>query len=168
MTKLSVGHKAPKFSLRDGDGHAHSLKDFIGRKILLYFYPKDDTPGCTAEACALRDSFTDFADKKTMILGVSADTEKSHKKFSEKYDLPFPLLSDPEKETIKAYGAWGKKKFMGREYQGVLRMSILIDERGKIAKIYEEVKPKLHAKEVLNDLDNKKKKKASRFKPRLS
>lgn len=117
-----------------------------------YFYPKDDTPGCTVEACTLRDNFPKFKKMKAVVLGVSADPVKKHAKFAEKYELPFTLLSDEKKEMLGAYGVWAKKKFMGREYMGILRNSYLIDPQGKIAKIYEGVKPKDHAEEVLQDL----------------
>lgn len=121
--------------------------------MLLYFYPKDDTPGCIKEACALRDNFPDFKKLKAQVFGISADSVKSHAKFAEKFTLPFPLLADDTKEVIKKYGAWGKKKFMGREYEGILRNSLLIDPEGMIAKIYEQVKPEEHAAEVVVDLE---------------
>lgn len=151
MTKLQEGKKAPEFSLLDQDGVKHSLKDYRGKWVLLYFYPKDDTPGCTTEACTIRDSFDDFKKSKIVVLGVSTDPVKKHKKFAEKYDLPFTLLADEEKEVVNAYGVWGKKKFMGREYMGTNRISFLIDPEGKIAKVYETVKPAAHAAEVLTD-----------------
>lgn len=147
-----VGQPAPDFSLPDQDGKQHALTDYRGRYLLLYFYPKDDTPGCTKEACALRDADPDFSMLDAAVLGVSADTVKSHKKFVEKYGLTFPLLADEEKTVVGAYGVWGKKKFMGREYEGILRTSFLIDPEGKIAKVYENVKPEKHAEEVLADL----------------
>jgi len=118
---------------------------------LLYFYPKDMTPGCTAEACAIRDSHLTFQSRGFKVLGVSADSEKRHRKFADKYDLPFTLLSDESKDVMKSYGAWGKKKFMGREYDGVFRISFLIDPDGKVSKVYDSVKPSTHAKEVLED-----------------
>ncbi len=149
---LQTGITAPNFTLPDQDGTTHSLSGHKKEWILLYFYPKDDTPGCTKEACAIRDSFPDFSQSEAKVFGVSADSVKSHKKFAEKYRLPFSLLSDESKETIKKYGAWGKKKFMGREYEGILRTSFLIDPEGKIAKVYESVKPEIHAAEVLEDL----------------
>jgi peroxiredoxin Q/BCP len=120
--------------------------------VLLYFYPKDDTPGCTKEACALRDAFPAFGKLNAVIMGVSADSESKHQKFIDKFSLPFILLADTEKEVVRKYGVWGKKKFMGREYLGINRMSFLIDPKGKIAKVYREVKPAEHAKEVLEDL----------------
>src|SRR3972149_3031892 len=118
MKKLVVGSKAPDFTLLDQDGKSHKLSNYRGKWILLYFYPKDDTPGCTKEACSIRDNFPAFKKIKAEIFGVSIDSEKSHKKFAEKYDLPFTLLADPEKKVVEAYGVFGKKKFMGREYMG--------------------------------------------------
>ncbi len=143
---------APLFILPDQDGKDHALADYRGTWILLYFYPKDDTPGCTKEACAIRDSFPDFKKLKIAVFGVSVDGAASHKKFKEKYKLPFTLLSDDKKEVVKKYGVWGKKKFMGRSYEGTLRTSFLIDPEGKIAKTYEDVNPVSHAEEVLADL----------------
>lgn len=148
---LKINSKAPDFKLPDKDGKEHSLKDYKGKWVLLYFYPKDDTPGCTKEACAIRDNLPDFKKLKLTVLGVSVDTVKSHKKFAEKYDLPFTLLADEDKSVVKKYGVWAKKKFMGREYMGTLRTSFLIDPSGKIVKIYENVKPEIHAEEVLRD-----------------
>lgn len=150
--KLKEKQLAPDFELPDQNGKIHRLSDFCGQWVLLYFYPKDDTPGCTKEACAIRDSFPDFKKIKVKVFGVSVDSVKSHKKFSEKYNLPFTLLADEKKEIVKKYGVWGKKKFMGREYYGTLRTSFLIDSQGKIAKIYENVKPEFHAGEVLDYL----------------
>jgi len=149
---IKVGNKAPSFSLSDQDGNIHSLSDYAGKKVLLYFYPKDDTPGCTTEACNFRDGYAEFKKMGLVILGVSKDGVKSHKKFAEKFDLPFPLLADESTEIAKAYGVWKLKKFMGREYMGIDRMSFLIDEQGKIAKIYESVKSAEHADEVKGDL----------------
>lgn len=131
------------------DGKVHSLKDYKGQRVLLYFYPKDNTPGCTIEAEMFRDHHPKLKKQNTVVLGVSPDTEKSHVGFAKKFKLPFVLLADPEHEAIDAYGVWAKKKFMGREYLGVLRQSFLIDEKGKIIHIYDEVKPKIHAGEVL-------------------
>jgi peroxiredoxin Q/BCP len=147
--KLTVGKPAPLFELPDQDGKIHRLKDSLGTWVLLYFYPKDNTPGCTKEACTIAEAFPDFAKLKIQVFGMSADSVASHKKFAEKYKLPFPLLSDESKKTIKAYGAWGTKKFMGREYEGIFRMSFLIDPKGNIAHIYEKVTPVKHADEVL-------------------
>ena len=149
---IKIGQKAPDFSLPDQEGNMHSLKDYLGKKILLYFYPKDDTPGCTTEACNFRDEYKDFKKMGLVILGVSKDSVKSHKKFAEKFSLPFPLLSDETGEVVEKYESWGKKKFMGREYIGLFRNSFLIDEEGKISKIYKEVKSADHAEEVKRDL----------------
>ncbi|MDP3696504.1 MAG: thioredoxin-dependent thiol peroxidase [Candidatus Taylorbacteria bacterium] len=150
--KLKTKVKAPEFKLSDQDGKVHSLSEFKGQWILLYFYPRDDTPGCTKEACAIRDSFPSFGKLKAVVLGVSVDSVKSHKKFADKYKLPFTLLADEGKRVVKLYGVWAKKKMMGREYMGTLRTSFLIDPKGKIAKIYENVKPEIHAREVIDDL----------------
>lgn len=151
---LAIGDVAPAFTLSDQHGQTHSLKDYKGSWVLLYFYPKDDTPGCTKEACALRDRFPAFKTLGVTVFGVSVDSVKSHAKFTEKYQLPFILLADEEKTLVQAYGVWGKKKFMGREYMGTQRMSFLIDPKGKIAKVYETVKPEAHAEEVLADLQS--------------
>ena len=128
---LSISSEAPNFSLPDSEGIPHSLSDYKGKKVLLYFYPKDDTPGCTTEACEFRDVYEDLSARGLVILGVSADSVKSHKKFAEKYALPFPLLSDEHKEVSHLYGVWQKKKFMGREYMGIMRTSFLIDKHEK-------------------------------------
>lgn len=149
---LKIKSKAPEFSLSDQNGKIHNLKMYHGKKVLLYFYPKDDTPGCTTEACSFRDEMSDLAEMGLVVIGVSKDSVKSHEKFSKKYDLNFPILSDESGEVVEAYDAWGKKKFMGREYMGVLRKSFLIDEAGKIEKIYEEVKPSEHVEEVKGDI----------------
>lgn len=151
MYMIQIGTQAPAFSLPDQNDVIHTLKQYRGKKVLLYFYPKDDTPGCTTEACNFRDGYKDFEKIGLVILGVSADEVRSHKKFAEKYELPFPLLSDVDKKVCEAYGVWGMKKFMGREYMGINRMSFLIDEEGKIAKVYEDVKVKVHADEVKED-----------------
>ena len=149
---LKQGDKAPEFSLPDQDGKKHSLKDGRGKWVLLYFYPKDATPGCTVEACTLRDAYPQFGKLDAVVFGVSTDSVKSHAKFAEKQKLPFTLLADEQKEVVEAYGVWGKKKFMGREYMGIKRWSFLIDPKGKIAKVYEDVKPAAHAEEVLADI----------------
>lgn len=149
---ITLHQKAPLFTLLDQNGHAHTLSQYLGKKVLLYFYPKDDTPGCTTEACSFRDNYEELTKAGLVILGVSKDTVKSHKKFSEKYNLPFPLLSDEDTTVCQAYGVWGMKKFMGREYMGISRMSFLINENGNIEKIYEEVKPKEHTQEVAQDV----------------
>ncbi len=150
--KLKPGQLAPDFQLPDQDGKIHRLSDYRGQWVLLYFYPKDDTPGCTKEACVIRDSLPNFKKLKVKVFGVSVDSVKSHRKFAEKYSLPFTILADEKKEVVKKYGVWAKKKFMGKEYYGTLRTSFLIGQKGKIVKIYEDVKPEIHAGEVLNYL----------------
>jgi len=147
-----VGKKAPAFTLMDQDGKPHSLSQYAGKWVLLYFYPKDDTPGCTVEACMIRDVWAKFKKAGAVVLGVSTDAVKSHAKFADKYDLPFTLLSDADKKVVEKYGVWAQKKFMGRTYMGTLRSSFLIGPDGKIAKVYENVKPAMHAAEVLSDL----------------
>ena len=150
---LLEGTKAPDFTLDDQDGNSISLSDFAGQNILLWFYPKASTPGWTTEGQELRDEFQNFQDKNTIILGMSADSVKSQKNFCEKQNFPFSLVSDPDKSTIRKYEAIGMKKMYGREYEGIFRISYLINTDGIIQKVYEKVKPKDHAKEVLNDLD---------------
>lgn len=150
--KLKEGDKAPSFNLPDQKGKKHKLSDYKGKWVLLYFYPKDDTPGCTKEACAIRDVYPKFKKLGIKVFGASADSVAKHEKFADKHDLPFTLLSDEEKKLVKDYGVWGKKKFMGREYMGINRMSFLIDPKQKIAKIYPKVKPADHAEEVLADM----------------
>jgi peroxiredoxin Q/BCP len=149
---LHLGDNAPGFTLSDQDGKIHSLADYAGQWVLLYFYPKDDTPGCTTEACTIRDGWSDFIKAGIVVLGVSTDSVKSHKKFAQKYELPFPLLADEKKDVVKLYGVWGPKTFMGREFLGTKRWSLLIKPDGPIAKIYEDVKPAAHAVEVLADI----------------
>jgi peroxiredoxin Q/BCP len=144
---------ASLFSLPDQDGKIHKLSDYKGKWVIVYFYPKDDTSGCTTEACNFRDSFHELQAKGVVILGISKDSIKSHKKFAEKNDLNFPLLSDETKEVIDAYHAWGKKKFMGKTYEGILRTTYLINPAGEIVKVYENVNPTIHAKEILKDLE---------------
>jgi peroxiredoxin Q/BCP len=146
------GSLAPDFTLPDQNGALHTLSAYRGKRVLIYFYPKDDTPGCTKQACALRDAFPDFGKLDLVVLGISPDSVKSHKKFAEKYELPFTLLADEGKEAVHAYGVWGRKKFMGREYDGVFRTSFLIGPDGRIENVYEKVKPEQHAAEVLADL----------------
>lgn len=150
---LEKGTSAPLFSLQDQEGNIHELQKYQGQWVLLYFYPKDDTPGCTKEACAIRDHWPTFEKLNIQVFGVSTDPVKSHAKFAQKYELPFTLLADEEKQVVEAYGVWGLKKFMGREYMGTKRMSFLIDPEGKIAKVYEKVKPAMHAEEVLADIE---------------
>lgn len=154
MSLPKVNSQAPNFSLLDESGVLRSLADYNGSWVLLYFYPKDDTPGCTKEACYLRDNFPDFKNLNTVVLGISADSVESHKKFKEKYNLPFSLLADTQKEVIKSYGVWQKKKFMGKEYEGISRTSFLIDPSGKIKRVYENVDPKKHANDVVVDLSS--------------
>jgi peroxiredoxin Q/BCP len=149
VAKLKEGDKAPDFAVPDGTGKITRLKDLRGKKVVLYFYPKDDTPGCTKEACSFRDEFAKFKRRGIEVLGVSLDSEKSHQKFAQKYDLPFRLLADTKREISDSYGTYGEKKFMGRTYMGNHRMTFLIDEKGKIKKIYAKVKPEDHAEEVL-------------------
>jgi peroxiredoxin Q/BCP len=146
---LKEGTIAPAFKTTDQDGESVSLKDLRGRKVVLYFYPKDDTPGCTKEACSFRDAYSKFKKKGITVLGVSPDKEAAHKKFVTKYQLPFTLLADTDHSIAEAYGVWGEKKFMGRTYLGVHRTTFIIDEKGKIRKIFEKVKPEDHASEVL-------------------
>ncbi len=147
-----IQNKAPEFSLPDQNGQPRTLADFLGQWVVLYFYPKDDTPGCTKEACSFRDGFARFKRAGIVVLGVSADSVRKHAKFVEKYELPFLLLADESKIVVEQYGVWAKKKFMGREYMGILRTTFLIDPAGKIAKIYENVKPEEHAEEVLSEV----------------
>ena len=149
MATLTVGDKAPEFSLPSTDGSIVSLKDFKGKKVVLYFYPKDDTSGCTKEACSFRDNLARVKKKGAVLIGVSADSVGSHKTFTEKYDLPFPLISDEEKSMIKAYGVWKEKSMYGRKYMGIERTTFIIDEKGKIAHIFPKVKVDGHTDEVL-------------------
>jgi len=148
-SKVKEGDKAPDFAVPDTKGKTVRLKDLRGKKVVLYFYPKDDTPGCTKEACSFRDSFATFKRRGIEVLGVSLDNERSHQKFTQKYSLPFRLLADTDRGVSEAYGTYGEKKFMGRTYMGNNRMTFLIDEKGKIKKIFSKVKPEDHAKEVL-------------------
>jgi peroxiredoxin Q/BCP len=149
MRLLQVGDKAPEFRAPDQDGETVSSKDLRGRKVVLYFYPKDDTPGCTKEACSFRDGFSKFRKRKIEVLGVSVDDEKSHRKFAEKFDLPFRLLADPDKRIVKDYGVWGEKSLYGRKYMGTHRVTYVIDEKGRIAGVWPKVKPDGHAEEIL-------------------
>ena len=149
MTQLKPGDKAPDFSGFNEKGEKVSLGDSKGKKLILFFYPKDNTPGCTAEACNLRDNYALLQSKGYALLGVSPDGEKQHKNFIAKYDLPFPLLADTEQETLNAYGVWGKKSMYGREYMGVFRTTFVIDEKGIIEKVFEKVNTKSHAEQIL-------------------
>lgn len=151
MTR-NIGDPAPDFTLSDQNGTQHTLSNYRGNWVLLYFYPKDNTPGCTKEACAFRDAFPEFEKLDMPIFGISTDSVNSHAKFAAKYELSFTLLADENKEVVQLYGVWGKKKLYGKEYEGTHRMSFLIDPQGKIAKIYEKVKPETHAEEVLRDV----------------
>ncbi len=151
---LKEGSVAPVFTAKDGNGETIKLKDLRGQKAVLYFYPKDDTPGCTKEACSFRDAFADFKKRGIKVLGVSTDSEASHKKFAAKYKLPFTLVADPDHSIADSYGVYGEKKFMGRTYMGVKRMTFLIDEKGRIKKVFEKVKPEEHAQEVLAAFEN--------------
>ena len=150
--KVRVGQLAPDFTLLDQFGKPHHLGVYRGQWVLVYFYPKDDTPGCTKEACGIRDRFDEFKKLKAAVLGVSADSVESHKKFSDKFTLPFPLLADTDKQVVQAYGVWGQKQFMGKTYLGISRASFLIDPSGKIAKVYPTVKPEEHTEDILADL----------------
>lgn len=150
--KLKEGDPAPPFTAVSSGGGTVSLADFKGKSVILYFYPRDDTPGCTKEACAFRDHFADFRKKGAVVLGVSTDPPKSHDKFAAKYKLPFTLLADEDRKIVQAYGVWGEKTFMGRKYQGTHRVTFLIGPAGRIKKIWPRVKPEEHAKEVLAEL----------------
>ena len=153
MTHLTEGEKAPDFKAQDQNGNLVSLKDFKGKKVVLYFYPEDDTPTCTVEACNLRDNYKTLEKKGLVILGVSPDDEKKHKKFEQKYHLPFTLLADPEKKIVDKYGVWGEKNLYGRKYMGLHRTTFLIDEKGIIKKIFRKPKSKIHSEEILKALD---------------
>ncbi len=149
ITSLREGDKAPDFKAKDQNGKIVSLKEFAGKKLVLYFYPKDNTPTCTVEACNLRDNYSALKKKGYAIIGVSADEEKKHIKFIEKFDLPFPLLADVDMKVIKAYDIWGKKQFMGRIFDGINRTTFVIDEKGKIEKVITDVKSKNHTEQIL-------------------
>lgn len=152
---LTEGKKAPNFSLMDGNGQKVSLNDFKGKKIVLYFYPKDMTSGCTKEACDFRDQFPNFKKIKTVVLGISPDSSASHKKFADKYDLPFTLLSDEKKEVVEKFGVWKEKSMYGKKYMGVERTTFIIDEEGKIKKIFPKVKVDGHVEEIIKILNEK-------------
>ena len=149
---LQPGTKAPEFALKDENGVERKLADYRGQPVVLYFYPKDDTPGCTTEACNFRDDYSAYEQAGVTILGVSPDSVASHTKFKSKFDLPFTLLADEDHQVCDAYGVWGPKKFMGREYEGVLRTTYLIDQDGMVSRVFENVKPADHSKEVLEAL----------------
>ncbi len=149
MTHLTEGEKAPDFKSKDQNGNPVSLKDYRGKKVVLYFYPEDDTPTCTTEACNLRDNYSLLKSKGFVVLGVSPDDEKKHKKFEKKYQLPFTLIADADKKIIDKYGVWGEKKLFGVKYMGLLRTTFLIDEKGIIKKIFRKPKSKIHSEEIL-------------------
>ncbi|PHR12733.1 MAG: thioredoxin-dependent thiol peroxidase [Aequorivita sp.] len=150
MKTLKVGDKAPDFTVNDQDGNSISSKDFKGKKWIVFIYPKANTPGCTAEACNLRDNYKELQKEGYELLGVSADSEKRQKKFKEKYDFPFPLLADENMEVINGFGVWGPKKFMGREFDGIHRKTFIMDENGTITRVIDKVKTKDHAAQILN------------------
>ncbi len=149
MTKLQKGDKAPDFSGFDQDNKFHQLEDYAGKKLVVFFYPKADTPGCTAEACDLRDNYERFQANNYALLGVSADSAKAQGKFKTKYNFPFPLIADEDKSVIEAFGVWGPKKFMGREYDGIHRTTFVINEEGIIDEVISDVKTKAHAAQIL-------------------
>lgn len=149
MKPLQVGDNVPDFSVHDDRGNLHQLSDYEGKRFVVFFYPKASTPGCTAEACDLRDHYKELQTAGYALLGVSADSQKKQRNFSEKYDFPFPLLADEEKQLINAFGVWGPKKFMGREYDGIHRMTFIVDEKGTVERVIEKVKTKAHAAQIL-------------------
>lgn len=149
MKHLKIGDQAPLFKGKDGSDNEISLSDYKGKKLVIYFYPKDNTPGCTVQACNLRDHYSALSKNGISVIGVSMDSAKSHTKFSEKYELPFPLIADEDKAIIEQFGVWGPKKFMGREYDGIHRTTFIIDESQKIIGIIEKPKTKYHAEEIL-------------------
>jgi len=153
MNKINEGEKAPNFSAKDQNGETITLDQFKGTKLVLYFYPNDDTPGCTAEACNLRDNYDALLEKGIQVVGVSADSESKHQKFIDKYSLPFPLIADTEKEVINAFGVWGEKKFMGKVYDGIHRITYVIDEDGTVIKRFDKVRTKEHTEEILEALN---------------
>lgn len=149
MTTLKAGDQAPNFEAQDQDGNVHKLEDYKGKKLVVFFYPKASTPGCTAEACNLRDNWKALQAQGYEILGVSADSAKRQQNFKSKYELPFPLLADEDKSVIKAFGVWGPKKFMGKEYDGIHRTTFIIDENGILEEVITKVKTKAHAEQIL-------------------
>ncbi len=149
MTTIKAGDKAPDFKGKDQNGNDVTLSDFAGSKLVIYFYPKDNTPGCTSQACNLRDNYDLLLSKGYKVLGISADSEKSHQKFIEKNSLPFPLIADTEKEIIKAYGVWGPKKFMGKQYDGIHRTTFVIDENAVVEEVIGKVKTKDHTAQII-------------------
>jgi peroxiredoxin Q/BCP len=153
MEKLKKGDVAPGFTFTGPDGVLKKLSDYLGKKVILYFYPKDNTPGCTQEACSLRDGYEDLREKGYEVIGVSADSQKSHEGFKAKFNLPFTLVSDPDKSVLNAYGVWGEKKFLGKTFMGIIRTTFVIDEKGRIASIIEKVNNSDHAKQVLEEME---------------
>jgi peroxiredoxin Q/BCP len=151
---LKEGGQAPDFTTRDTDGNEVRLSDFRGRRVVLYFYPKDDTPGCTKQACSIRDSYSEFEERGIKVLGVSLDDQASHRRFADKYELPFTLLSDTDHAVADAYGVYGEKEFMGKKYMGVDRKTFLIDEQGRVKKVFDKVNVEEHADEVLEAFDD--------------
>lgn len=151
MKTLQAGDQVPHFTSKDQDGNPVSLTDYKGKKLVVFFYPKANTPGCTAEACDLRDHYKELQKQGYALLGVSADSEKSQKNFREKFNFPFPLLADESKTVIEAFGVWGPKKFMGKEYDGIHRMTFKVDENGVVERVIDKVKTKEHAAQILED-----------------
>ena len=149
---LKVGDKAPDFKLKDETGREISLSSFRDKKVVIYFYPKDDTPGCTKEACSIRDVYDDILEAGAVVIGISKDDARSHERFKSKYNLPFYLLSDPENEVIEQYGAWQEKKMYGKTYMGIARITYIVDGEGIVKKVYSKVKPETHGEELLTDL----------------
>lgn len=150
---LKIGDKAPDFTLKNEENRDIALSNFKGKKVVLYFYPKDNTPGCTKEACSFRDVYDDILEAGAVVIGISKDSVKAHKKFKDKYELPFYLLSDPEHEVIESYGVWQEKKMFGKVYMGIVRSTFIIDEEGIIEKVYPKVKPNEHGEEILKALN---------------
>ena len=150
---ITVGEKAPQFKLKDANGREVKLADFRGKKVVLYFYPRDLTPGCTIEACAFRDDLSEFDKRNAVVLGVSTDDQSSHERFREKHNLQFPLLSDPDHQTAERYGVWQEKNMYGRKVWGIRRSTFIIDEEGRISRVFDKVKPDRHSREVLDALD---------------
>lgn len=152
LTPLSAGQAAPEFSYTDADGNVHHTRDLTKKPYVVYFYPKDDTPGCTTEACTFRDLQPEFSRRGLTVIGVSPDDEASHDKFRDKFNLPFALASDPDHSISRAFGVWGPKTSMGRNYEGVHRITFLIDEKGLVARTYPNLKPEQHARQILEDI----------------
>ncbi len=150
MAHLAAGMKAPDFTLADQQGKMHSLSDYLGKKVAVYFYPKDDTPGCTAQGCSIRDNFSALAEKDIIVLGISKDNVESHKKFADKFKFNFPILSDPDGKVIESYGAWKEKSMYGRTFLGIARTTFLIDEKGSLVKVIEKPDTAQHAQEIIN------------------